>query len=238
MYPGMIEYLRPGEDIKFNSPPPAGGYREYLMTELEGAAAGVCMPFELMSGNMSNVNYSSYRAGLLGFRNTIEAFRWLTLIPMFCQPAWRRFIDTLVLQGKIREANYGVQWTAPKFESVDPVKDAEATLKQIRMGTLPLTEAIAQNGMDPATVMNEYARINALLDKLEVVLDSDPRNMTLRGQEQPAATGEVDPGKPALTPVAKPAKVGGKLMIEPDGSGVAHFAAHPRWDSPIRRYVA
>ena len=26
MYPGMIEYLKPGEDIKFNAPSPAGGY--------------------------------------------------------------------------------------------------------------------------------------------------------------------------------------------------------------------
>ena len=32
MYPGMIEYLKPGEDIKFNAPSPAGGYRDYLMT--------------------------------------------------------------------------------------------------------------------------------------------------------------------------------------------------------------
>jgi hypothetical protein len=33
---------------------------------------------------------------------------------MYCRPTWRRFIDTLVLVGKIPDANYGVQWTAPK----------------------------------------------------------------------------------------------------------------------------
>src|ERR1035441_4113021 len=100
MYPGMIEYLKPGEDIKFNSPAATGGYREYLTTELQGIGAGVDVPYELLSGDLSLVNYSSYRAGMLGFRNAIEAFRWLTLIPMLCRPTWRRFIDTLVLLRK------------------------------------------------------------------------------------------------------------------------------------------
>ena len=96
---------------------------------------------------------------MLGFRNAIEAFRWLTLIPMFCRPTWRRFIDTLVFIGKIAEANYGVQWTAPKFESVDPLKDAMAELKKIRTGTLDAVrgdrterlrprEAVARNQAD------------------------------------------------------------------------------------------
>ena len=61
MYPGMIEYLKPGEDIKFNSPAATGGYREYLMAELQGVGAGVDVPYELLSGDLSNVNYSSDR---------------------------------------------------------------------------------------------------------------------------------------------------------------------------------
>ena len=55
MYPGMIEYLKPGEDIKFNAPSPAGGYRDYLMTELQGVGAGIDVPYELLSGDLSNV---------------------------------------------------------------------------------------------------------------------------------------------------------------------------------------
>ena len=198
MYPGMIEYLKPGEDIKFNAPSAAGGYREYLMAELQGVGAGVDVPYELLSGDLSNVNYSSYRAGMLGFRNAIEAFRWLTLIPMYCRPAWRRFIDTLVLIGKLPEANYGVQWTAPKFESVDPLKDAMAELKKIRTGTLTLTEAIAQNGYDPEKQLLEIQRVNALLDEYEIILDCDPRNVNDKGVEQPTSGGEAAPATPAV----------------------------------------
>jgi lambda family phage portal protein len=192
--PGMFEYLKPGQSVKFNNPPVAGGYREYVTTELQAIAAGIGLPYELFTGDMSQVNYSSWRGGMLGFRNTIEGYRWLTLVPKFCAPVRRRFIDTLILQGKIPAAArsserinlYATQWTAPKFESVDPVKDTIADLKRIRMGVLTLSEAILQNGYDPETQFREIARINALLDRLRIILDSDPRHTTDRGQEQAA----------------------------------------------------
>lgn len=220
MYPGMIEYLKPGEDIKFNAPSPAGGYRDYLMTELQGIGAGIDVPYELLSGDLSNVNYSSYRAGMLGFRNAIEAFRWLTLIPMYCRPTWRRFIDTLVFIGKIPEANYGVQWTAPKFESVDPLKDAMAELKRIRTGTLTLSEAIAQNGYDPEKQLQEIRRMNNLLDELQIILDCDPRRVNDKGVEQ-AGGGENTPVAPA----------------KPNQAGTVRHAAR-QWDSPTRSYTS
>jgi capsid protein len=199
----MIEYLKPGEDIKFNAPAAAGGYREYLTTELQGIGAGVDVPYELLSGDLSLVNYSSYRAGMLGFRNAIEAFRWLTLIPMYCRPTWRRFIDTLVLIGKLPEANYSVQWTAPKFESVDPLKDAMAELKKIRTGTLTLPEAIAQNGYDPEKQLLEIKRVNELLDEYQIILDCDPRNVNDKGVEQPTSSGEATPGDSKPKPAVK-----------------------------------
>ncbi len=144
--------------------------------------------------------------------NTVEAYRWLTLIPLFCMPVWRRFVDTLILQGKIPQkalddpkvAVHAVQWTAPKFESVDPVKDAAAELKMIRTGTLDLFEAISRNGYDPEERLQKIARINRILDKLEIILDCDPRNVTDRGQEQPAASDE-------RIPSSKPTVAGSKV---------------------------
>ena len=203
MYPGMIEYLKPGEDIKFNSPQATGGYREYLTTELQGIGAGIDVPYELLSGDLSLVNYSSYRAGMLGFRNAIEAFRWLTLIPMFCRPTWRRFIDALVTTGKLQQPNYSVQWTAPKFESVDPLKDAMAELKKIRTGTLTLPEAISQNGYDPEKQLLEIKRVNELLDEYKIILDCDPRNVSDKGVEQPTTSGEATPGEAKPKPSVK-----------------------------------
>ena len=47
------------------NPPPLGGYREYKMTELQGIMAGIGVPYELGTGDMSQVNYSSWRGGML-----------------------------------------------------------------------------------------------------------------------------------------------------------------------------
>jgi hypothetical protein len=93
-----------------------------------------------------------------------------------------------------------VQWTAPRFESVDPVKDAEAVLKDVRMGRKTWFEAVLENGYDPTTQLEQIALFNKLVDKFEIILDSDPRNTTLRGQEQPANTEE-------RTPTSKAARV-------------------------------
>lgn len=249
--PGMVEYLKPGQKISFNNPTPVSGYREYKMTELQGIAAGIGLPYELMTGDMSNVNFSSWRGGMLGFRNIIEAYRWLSLIPSTCMPVRRRFIDTLILTGKIPEKAvadpkiklYATQWTAPRFESVDPMKDIMARTKEIRAGLMTLPEAIVANGYDPLRQFKEIARTNAVLDQLEIVLDCDPRNTTDKGQEQPAATDE-------RTPSSKPivAKQDALIAIEKQTERLkklesaipaykAAFAADDRKNTHVRTWL-
>lgn len=237
--PGMIARLKAGEDIKFMQPAAAGGYREYKVTELQAISSGSGVPYENLASDMSQTTYTSYRAGQLGFRNTIEAFRWLTLIPMFCQPVRRRFIDTLVLVNKIpakaqQDQNlnlYGTIWTAPKWESVDPLKDAKAEVQRIRTGTENLFSAISANGIDPREQLSQIAKINKMLDELKIVLDSDPRQTNIRGVEQPKDSGEVTP----------PAKNAGKQQNQADSDDeeISQFTRLPRrWDSPSRNYVA
>jgi lambda family phage portal protein len=238
--PGMILYGKPGQDIKFNQPHAVGGYREYLTTELQGIGAGVDVPYELLSNDLSNVNYSSYRAGMLSFRNTIEAFRWLTLIPCCCNPAWKRFIDIMAIQGKIPKPMYGVQWTAPKFESVDPAKDAQATKMRIRIGTTTWPEAVAENGYDPQSQLEEIAVWNQKLDDAEIVLDSDPRWVNDRGLAQPVDSTEETAGvKKAVAapaaPKAKPAKVKNAALEAEVDTRMAALRANFERENPAPR---
>ncbi len=245
--PGMVEYLKPGQDVKFNNPPAAGGYREYKMTELQGIMAGIGLPYELGTGDMSQVNYSSWRGGMLGFRNTVEAYRWLTLIPLFCMPVWRRFIDVLILQGKIPQsvATNGsinlrtVQWTAPRFESVDPVKDAEAVLKDVRMGRKTWFEAVLENGFDPTTQLEQIALFNRLVDKFQIILDSAPRYTTLRGQAQPEANADL-PLDSKPVPAKSKSQESGALSEDDLGMIrellVAGISRTGSWESTTRLY--
>ena len=173
--PGMIEYLKPGEDVRFGSPTGDAHYESYKRSQLHAIAAGLGITYEQLTGDLSQVNYSSLRAGLLEFRRMIETLRWQMFIPMFCEPVWRRFIDRAYIAGLISKIDYSVNWTAPKFEMIDPLKDAEADTMMMRNGTLTLRKAIANRGFDPDTQIEEIARTNELLDKHSIILDSDPR---------------------------------------------------------------
>ena len=103
--PGMIEYLEPGRDVKFASPSASGGYAEYMRMQLHAIAAGVGLTYELLTGDLSQVNYSSIRAGLIEFRRRMEALQWQLLVPGLCQPVWRRFVLAAQAAGKLPDGD-------------------------------------------------------------------------------------------------------------------------------------
>lgn len=182
--PGMIEYLEPGKDVKFAAPSASAGYAEYMRFQLHAIAAGVGLTYELLTGDLSQVNYSSIRAGLIEFRRRMEALQWQLLVPGLCQPVWRRFVEAAQAAGILpQDVEITADWTAPRFEAVDPLKDIQADVLAVRAGVMTLKEAIARQGYEPAQVLREIAATNAELDALGLILDSDPRRSTKTGQD-------------------------------------------------------
>jgi lambda family phage portal protein len=179
--PGLIAYARGGKDIKFNQPATTAAVSEWLRAQLHIIAAGFRLPYELLTGDLSQVNYSSIRAGLVEFRRMIDAVQWQLFIPMFCQPIWDWFTAQAWAAGRLPQENIAVAWSPPRFEAVDPLKDAMADLLAMRSGTMTLAQAIARQGHNPDAVLAEIAAMNAKLDALGVVLDSDPRKVTKTG---------------------------------------------------------
>ena len=190
--PGMIEYLPAGKDIRFAAPASSGGYPEYMRLQLHAIAAGLGLTYELLTGDLSQVNYSSIRAGLIEFRRRMEALQWQVLIPGLCNPVWRRFVEVAQAVDSLPAGSFGVEWTAPRFEAVDPLKDAKADIMSVRAGFMTLKEAIARNGYDPSDVLAEIADTNARLDELGLVLDSDPRKATQTGAAKIYQEGEEE----------------------------------------------
>ena len=189
--PGLIAYARGSKEIRFNQPAATGGYAEYKRASLHTVGAGFRVPYELLTGDLSQVNYSSIRAGLVEFRRMIDAAQWQLFIPMFCAPLWRWFTEAAWAAGQIPEPVVRVAWSPPEFEAVDPQKDAMADLLALRSGTTTLAEAIARKGRNPDAVLAEIAAMNAKLDALGIVLDSDPRRVTKTGVAQANNPGEA-----------------------------------------------
>lgn len=182
--PGMIEYLKPGEDVRFGNPSSDANYTAYMRSQLHAIAAGLGITYEQLTGDLSQVNYSSLRAGLVEFRRTITTLRWQVFIPMFCVPVWRRFIERAYLAGLISRINYEASWTEPKFEMVDPLKDAQADLVLMRSGLLTYREAVRRHGYDPDKQIADIAATNKQFDELGIKLDMDPRYTAKSGVAQ------------------------------------------------------
>ena len=205
--PGLSAYARGGKDIRFNQPSATGGYGEYKRARLHTISAGFRVPYELLTGDLSQVNYSSIRAGLVEFRRQIDAVQWQLFIPMFCAPVWRWFTEAAWAAGQIPSPIVPVEWSPPKFEAVDPQKDAMANLLSIRSGTMTLAEVIAKQGRNPDAVLAEIAATNAKLDDLGLVLDSDPRRVTKTGSAQTSdPTNEPADDEPTADADADPAQ--------------------------------
>ena len=183
--PGLIAYARGGKDIKFNQPAATAGISEWLRAQLHIIAAGFRLPYELLTGDLSQVNYSSIRAGIVEFRRLVSAIQWQVVIPIFCQPIWDWFIAAAYAAGLIPVATAGVEWEPPKFEYLNPLDDARADLMMVRMGSTSLRRVVARQGENLDDILAETAETNATLDKLGIVLDSDPRKVTQQGLYQP-----------------------------------------------------
>jgi lambda family phage portal protein len=191
--PGMIAYAHGGKEIKFNNPAISAGTEMYLRTQYRRIAAGARVPYELLTGDFSQSNFASGRMGLLDFRRMVSALQWQVVIPQMCQPIWEWFIEGAKLTGEIpMDLEVGVEWNPPEFEAITPIDDSKADLMDVRMGKRSLAEVIAKTGRNPRTVLKEIQETNKLLDDMGIILDSDPRRVTINGQMQMETSSSSD----------------------------------------------
>lgn len=183
--PGLIAYLRGGKKITFNSPTAVAGYGEYKTAMLRTIAAAYRMPYELVSGDLSAVNFSSMRGGLVEFRRLVRTVQWNILIQMALQPIWEWWCELAFIAGVIDAPYIPVEWAPPKFEWVDPMADAQAAALAARNGFRSWQDIVAESGRNPDDVLEEIRDWNVKLDDLEIVLDSDPRRTNAKGVQQP-----------------------------------------------------
>ena len=153
---GTVQYLKNGEDVTFGAPQHVRGYEDYVRQQLHAIAAGAGLTYELLTGDLSQVNYSSMRGGLLEFRRQIEQFRWLALVPMALDRILDAFLVAAGLSGALRpKAQITRTWTAPRWEWVDPVKDVAGELLEIAAGLKSWQEGVRGRGGDPAQNIKE-----------------------------------------------------------------------------------
>lgn len=196
--PGGIHYLEDDEEVTFSNPPDIGGnYTEWLRSELLAIAAGAGITYEQMTGDLKGVNYSSIRAGLLEFRRRVEALQAQLMVHQWCRRIAAKWLDVAVTSGALVIPNYwtrraqllAIDWIAPKWQWVDPLKEVTADLLEVRAGLAPRSEKAAERGWSLEQLDAAIDAGNKSADRYGLVLDSDPRTTAKNGALHQALEG-------------------------------------------------
>ena len=196
--PGIIEDLPPGSTVEFASPPGVDGYEPYSRVSLQAVAAGLGVPYEVMTGDLSNVSFISGRLGRLDFKQSIESWQNTVLIPQLCEPIGDWTLHALEMAGA-DISGASIRWFAPRFAMMSPETEIPATRDAIRSGQQTLSGAARERGEDPEEFFAEWAADAKRLDDLNLTFDSDPRRVTAVGNPLAPLTPEQMNAKPAKT---------------------------------------
>ena len=185
--PGTMQFLDPGEDVKFSSPADVGGtYEAFIKQQLRAISVGLGITYEQLTGDLSGVNYSSIRAGLLEFRRRCTALQHSLIVYQFCRPIWNKFIELAVLSGAIDVPNDPtfplVKWIPQGFSWVDPIKEQKAQMAAVRCGFKSRAEVVSELGYDVEEIDVEISEDNKRSDDLGLHFDSDSR--VIKDQEE------------------------------------------------------
>jgi len=190
--PGVIEELPIGKDIKFPNPPSVEHFKEFQSILGHNIASGLGISYEALTGDLSEVNFSSARMGWIEMGRNIDQWRNCILQGMFIDKVAKDFLEVFQMTTGLNTSSITWTNTPPRREMIDPVKETNAIIKMVRGGMISLSEAISASGKDPQKVFEQIREDNELLDSLGIVLDSDPRQITQAGITQPEEVNNND----------------------------------------------
>lgn len=172
MTPGMIVQAQPGREVKFHAPPASDGLVEHMRERLQAIAAGIGVPYEMMTGDLGSANYSSMRAGELEFGRLVEIWQNDMMIVQSGRPAWRRIMQAAQQDGTIRiNRDIRAKWIKPRRPWVDPEKEGKAARLRVAAGWVSPQDVISSLGGDAKDVLDDIESWNEQLAERGISVD-------------------------------------------------------------------
>lgn len=174
LVPGRIQNLAPGEDIKFSAPPSVDGYDTFTRLVLQTVASGLGITYEALSGDLSQVNFSSARMGRMEMDRHVSAWQWLTLIPQMMQPIASWAMEAWNLSNPVRiDGDLTVDWVPPHRMLVDPAREIAALRDEVKAGFASRQGQIRRLGYDPEEIGEEQIEDRKFCADNDLRFDSD-----------------------------------------------------------------
>ena len=93
------------------------------------------------------------------------------MVLQLCAPVWKWFIEACMVAGKILEP-IKTDWTAPRVQQLDPVKETTAQIMRIKAGLATLSETIRETGREPSELFFELSQEQLELESIGVSVES------------------------------------------------------------------
>ncbi len=173
---GSVTYLNPGEEISTIAPAGTSSTVDPMIkTTQRLAGSGIGLSYESVSRDMSQVNYSSARQGLLEDQKTYRPMQKY-LVEHLLDVIYPEWMDWAVLTGQIKIPNYfrdreGYQkhvWISSGWDWIDPVKETNANKTALQTNQKTLQEICAEKGKDWREVVRQRGIEEKMLKTLNL----------------------------------------------------------------------
>ncbi len=214
--PGVSQQLPPGITFKAWDPKhPTDAFEPFqkVLLRMVARGSGSGVSYATLTGDLSEANYSSDRAGRLAERDAWRGLQRWFADRLLC-PVYTDVVRFGLLAGAIplRLAD-APRLAAHAFEYrgwpwVDPVKDISAAAQELALRLTSPQRVCAERGRDFETILEEWAEAERLADQYGVSLSTAPAT----SGAQPAAPADTetddteDPAEDAPSPPKRAAR--------------------------------
>jgi len=189
MVPGLIANVTHGKELTLHTPNAAVGYADAIRVEERDIARGVGLMYEALSGDLSSVNWASFRVGDVRFRALVDMIRSNVLEPLFLDPIVKVWLDFGLASGRITippGASVRVEWRWLPHEEMDREASAKADIAEMRAGGTTFEQFCERRGSTMAEQIASHKRSIDALTVAGVILDGIPAQTTNGGMTQQA----------------------------------------------------
>jgi lambda family phage portal protein len=162
--PGTILQGLPGEKLEmFSGEDPGDNYTSFMRWQSLSTAAGLKIPYEIVTGDWEKVNDRIMRAVLHEYRRQIDMDCDHLMKFQICRRIWHWAMDAGVLANKLPVGDYLAEreellkheWRAQGHPYMHPEQDINAKTKGIKNNVFSIKDTVSATGKDANTIMNE-----------------------------------------------------------------------------------
>ena len=178
--PGHMTALPKGWEFSgFDPRYPHEAYGEFMKVFYRELAVGWGVSYHALTGDLTDVNFSSIRSGTLEEREFWKV-RQRSFSSQVLQRVYKRWLSAALMNGRFfkqrgrtNEARflevYGVhRWQGRRWPWVDPEKDINTVIKAINARLTSPQRAASELGVDVEEVLEEIAQYNQMLADKEL----------------------------------------------------------------------